>query len=301
MTGDPQRRTRLTHYLLGEVSQDERAEIEEEYLRNDELFEELVAAENDLIDDYVRGKLSGAERAQFEARFLSLPEKRERVQFARSLMRFGPPPPSSAADAVAVQRPGPAISTLAARIAWTSVLLAILAGFVWVALINRKLRDQLETEHAGQSNGQRQVQELRQQLAELQQATASSQTQQIKDLPPPGSASLSLTLVPDLARGSGRQITLRLDSGISQVLLLLRREHRESAFYDVVLETAEGIRIWQKKNLGAELAGDGNVVISVEMPPRMLNPGDYVLRLFRSATGKPPDELDAYSFRVVKP
>jgi hypothetical protein len=63
-------------------------EIHNEYLDDDELFHELIAAENDLIDDYVRGKL-GPQEKPFEACF-SCPEKRERVAFARSLMAYRP-------------------------------------------------------------------------------------------------------------------------------------------------------------------------------------------------------------------
>ena len=44
----------MRRYLLGSLPQDERTSLEGGYLADAGLFEELVAAENDLIDYYVR-------------------------------------------------------------------------------------------------------------------------------------------------------------------------------------------------------------------------------------------------------
>jgi len=45
----------LTRYLLGQVSPEERADFENQYLDDDELFHKLIATKNYLIDSYVRG------------------------------------------------------------------------------------------------------------------------------------------------------------------------------------------------------------------------------------------------------
>ena len=79
---------KLTRYLLGDLSEQERIEIEDRYLSNKEFFDELVVAEDELIDDCVRGKLSGKDRELFEQNFLTSTARRERVKSSRALMEF---------------------------------------------------------------------------------------------------------------------------------------------------------------------------------------------------------------------
>src|SRR5262245_22675175 len=79
---------RLSRYLLGEVPEDERAEIEDAYLSDADAFDELLVAEDELIDAYVRGTLSRKDSELFERNFLSSPTRRERVKTARALMKF---------------------------------------------------------------------------------------------------------------------------------------------------------------------------------------------------------------------
>ena len=79
---------KLTRYLLGDVSDKERLEIEDRYLSDEEFFDELLVAEDELIDDYVRGRLSRADRDSFESNFLCSPAREERVKSARALMQF---------------------------------------------------------------------------------------------------------------------------------------------------------------------------------------------------------------------
>src|ERR1039457_904643 len=81
----------LRRYFLGDLPKEERARLEDRYLVDVELFEELLAAENDLIDAYVRGELTEAETQQFEMEYLKSPERRDRLDFARAepSLRFG--------------------------------------------------------------------------------------------------------------------------------------------------------------------------------------------------------------------
>jgi anti-sigma factor RsiW len=293
MTDEVQRKTLLARYLLGEVSTEERDEMEDRYLHDDDLFEELVAAENDMMDDYARGKLTGLEKEKFELNVLSNPERRERIQFARSLMVSGLAPVSVAGNVSAPRATWPASWTLTARWTAAAALLALLTGFGWMTVVNRKLRDELEGARIDRAIAERRLQELLQ--------VGGGQYQANSALPPAGSATLSLALVPDLARGHGRQVILPLAPSISRVLLVLRRQNDESPPYDVVLETAEGARVWQRTNLGSLPADNNAKVITVEMSSNVLRPGDYVLRLLRSSTGKKSEELSDYSFRVVRP
>jgi len=58
---------KLRRYLLGALSEDETAELEGLYFASDELFEELLAEEDDLVDAYVSGELTPDEMSRFDA------------------------------------------------------------------------------------------------------------------------------------------------------------------------------------------------------------------------------------------
>src|ERR1700730_6454116 len=78
---------RLTRYLLGRLSEPEQVAIETDYFADKEKFEEAWAAENDLVDAYLRGKLTASDRELFEKRFLSSPGGRERLKAASILLK----------------------------------------------------------------------------------------------------------------------------------------------------------------------------------------------------------------------
>ncbi len=301
MTNNAERKALITRYLLGQVPENERAEFEEEYLRDDDLFEEMVAHENDLIDAYVGGELAATDREQFETYFMSDPEGHERVELARTLLKSCLTTKASeerssdergdGSPVVGFRRaPVPAM-----RLALAAVLLVAVAGLTWMALMNWNLHRQLEAS----LNAEQQAQELRRQVAALQERAAAAE-QKLAELPPPGLAFLSMTLAPDLARGPGQQTTLHLAPGISEVFLLLRRNHDKHLSYRVILETAEGKQVWQKPSLEPQLARDGGEVIVVDISSSILKQDDYVLRLFGATASGSFEETGTYSFRVLK-
>src|SRR5215469_4390779 len=79
---------RLVQYLLGELSDEQRDQLETEYFVNSELHAELLALEDELIYAYIGGRLSPTQSASFERFFLQTPERRSRIEFARSFWQF---------------------------------------------------------------------------------------------------------------------------------------------------------------------------------------------------------------------
>src|SRR5215217_9172884 len=67
----------IRKYLLGALSDDDREEVELRYFSDEELFDKLQAAEDDLIDDFLSGNLSQADVDMFHQNFL-VGRKRER-------------------------------------------------------------------------------------------------------------------------------------------------------------------------------------------------------------------------------
>src|SRR5215471_7026314 len=75
----------LTRYLLGNLPEEQRLQIEGEFFSDDQHYERLLALENELFYDYAQNKLSPGEREQFEKRFLSSERNRKRAMIASAL------------------------------------------------------------------------------------------------------------------------------------------------------------------------------------------------------------------------
>jgi hypothetical protein len=70
-------------YLLGQLSEDHAAVLEEKYFTNREFFLRVQSAETALISDYLDGSLSPAEKQHFESRYLQLPLLQRKVEQVR--------------------------------------------------------------------------------------------------------------------------------------------------------------------------------------------------------------------------
>jgi hypothetical protein len=88
MTPTQEIQQRLRHYLLGQLADSARDDVEQNILVNEELFAELLIVEDELADEYVDGRLSQADRANFESHFLATPERQQNLRFARALNRY---------------------------------------------------------------------------------------------------------------------------------------------------------------------------------------------------------------------
>ena len=108
----------ITRYLLGELPPDEQSALEGRYFAEPALLDRIDAAEDDLIDAYVRDELTPEQRTHFETRFLT-PKRVERVRMAEALRRATRAPRRSASWMLPVA---------------ASLFLALLATVLWLAM-----------------------------------------------------------------------------------------------------------------------------------------------------------------------
>jgi CHAT domain-containing protein/Tfp pilus assembly protein PilF/anti-sigma-K factor RskA len=86
----------IRRYLLGQLGEDEREQLEERMMVDNELFDQVLLAEDEMIEEYVQRELSESDRTEFEASFLSTPEGRQQVTYTKALSRYvKDPSPSS--------------------------------------------------------------------------------------------------------------------------------------------------------------------------------------------------------------
>lgn len=78
----------IRRYLLGQLEEDELGQLEEKMMADNELFDRVLLAEDDMVEEYVQDELSESDRAGFKASFLSTPEGRQQVAYAKALRKY---------------------------------------------------------------------------------------------------------------------------------------------------------------------------------------------------------------------
>ncbi len=298
----------VRRYLLGTLPEDERHRVEDQYFSKPERFEELVAAENDLIDSYVRRELSSSEARQFESSYLSSPERRARVEFARSLERASSEfaPRQSQRESAARRLISNLFSARFPALQWTAAAAAVLlaVSVIWLIVQKRVARTDLPvaqsrrqaTPPIGIKPGEPQAQGP---------ATAEQPLTASNGLPnaeiavaAPSEHLLTVTLNSGAVRGAaagGNQLTMT--SEVSSVIFRLPIPNLYHSKYQAELQTIDEQTIQSSKDLtGRE--SNGQVVVYSRVPAARLTPGDYIVRLSgKDGTGR-PEEVQAYSLRV---
>jgi len=293
----------LRRYLLGDLPEAARDRVEERYLVDAEAFDQLVAAENDLIDAYIRGELSDTERQAFEAGYLATPELRERVEFARALSElsaleresapFPVPTPGQRLWAFIPALPGvPRLAWAAAIVVLASASLfvaerqGLLAG--WLPALAPGLRTQVAVGHppaSGPAGGQAET-------APPQPPTAIGKSEELV------AEEVTLRLAPGLPRdlgAAGNTVVLPAAHGGLRLRLMLDRDDYPS--YEAQLFDAEGKPVLSRTALHVHSI-HGDMAVIWHLPARSISPGDYIVELAgRPSTGTAV-AVNSYSFHI---
>ena len=129
----PDFETTLRRYVLGDLEEGLRAELEELLVTDSDAFEALGVIEDELIEEYLDEGGAADERRAFGEQFLTSPSRQRSLLFARALRdRASIPPPQAVAPPEGKSVVGP----VGWRPAWVGLaaLLALsLTGNVWLA------------------------------------------------------------------------------------------------------------------------------------------------------------------------
>jgi hypothetical protein len=291
----------LIQYLLRELPEDQVEEIEQRYFTNEDSFEELRRIEAELIDSYVAGDLESAQKKKFEQLYLSLPESRNRVQFAEALLLKASELPKTATSFSVFKK-------------WNTVqiLAAVLAIFaiagVWMIWELVHLRSENRA-------AQEKVRQIQKTSDELQKQSAAKIAQLTKELdsarmgediqPPepiqgakPQPTFLAVLMLPGVARGSSGMQTISVDKGLNFVRFELKLDRDPFPAYRVSLQTADGQELWNLGLLKPMMTPSGKTV-KFDLPAGRLEQRDYVL-LLQGRAGAKFENVSAYPFRVKK-
>jgi anti-sigma factor RsiW len=256
---------RITAYLLGELSAEESERFEDECFAAEDWPAQVELVEEDLVDDYLRGELTPAQRRRFEENYLTTTARVERVRMAAALLgRMGEWPktlPEPDPDPVKPAAPAsPAVPTLGERFRafWGGRVWAPAAALAVVAVVAGALL----------------IPRLRQ---------------------PPTFATLTLAPAASERAEGARPAGVKLPADASglKLSLLLPAGADPAARYRAELESDAG------GSRPLQAVGPEGGVVSVVVPAESLRRGAYVIKLFAAPPSGPERRLPgSYFFNV---
>lgn len=329
----------IRDYLLGALSEDETERLDELSVTDDEFAARLQAIENDLVDSYTRGELSGESLERFRSHYLSSPRRREKVAFAEELGKltdrialtetaekkipiFSQPSSTARLDEkkVSTRR---FFSFPRAVLQWglAAAVLLILASGGWLVFDNlrlqnqvnharaerealekreQELQSQLDKQHSLDSEKEQELAGLRERLAELEQRP----TEASRD----GSQSPSIQQEPNIIafalspqlRSAGQIAILTVPSDADLIAIELELEPNDFAWYRAELKSqSEGQIVWKSGRSRARMKGDSKAV-TVSLRSTLLRSQMYVIEITGISSSGDAEIIGSYPFRVIK-
>jgi hypothetical protein len=289
---------RYQRYLLGELPESERDQLEEEYFVTDEGFQELQVAEDALVDAYAAGILSPERRARFEARYLRTEGDRRRVQEALALQQAVARARHRWAEVSAAPGAGRRWTWAAG---WAAAVAAAATAAVLLLQVGR-LRGELEQARARQGALEQaadaQASRVAAFQAELERLRAEAQRAG-------GGAAVvlragrvvALALREGLRRNLDPVAQLELAADVDTVRLTLELDAAAREASRASVQTAEGAEVWTGR--GRRAAEGGGTTLVVDVPAAPLAAGQHVVIV--SSDRRPDDPLAEYVFQVRRP
>jgi phosphoribosyl-dephospho-CoA transferase len=311
MNPDVKNESTLKRYLLGQLDQEEQERLEREIMTDNDTFEQLSAAEDELVEEYLEDSLSARDREKFERHFLSTPERRQELTLAKALRRYVAEKKNASKvpfweSLLAPLRIQPALL----KQALSAVLALAIIGGAWSARQAWRLHTELVQTLAQQTKFQDQAQDLQRQLAEQRtrnvqlaeelQHQEEQRSKMERGLKTPQQPSLvAFALVPGGVRDTGSLKRLGVPSSASLIKLELDLPSPGYPSYRVILQDADGEEITTQSRLEASKLGGRHVVV-VTLPASLIPPDDYILKLSGRSTAGDFEDLGTYYFRVIK-
>src|SRR5437867_293706 len=78
---------KLRQFLLGDIQEEERAQIERLFISDPRSKERILVAEEDLIEDYLEGSLSPDQKQKFLAQYGYTPRRLRRLEITRLIRK----------------------------------------------------------------------------------------------------------------------------------------------------------------------------------------------------------------------
>jgi hypothetical protein len=287
----------LTRYVLGLLPDEDAEHFDEITIVDDEAASRLRMVEQDLVDRYVRGTLTGETLTRFESHYLSSSRRLENVRFAAGFLHAVDRARTRGQEALraldssvdattrrsAWRRPGaarwmPSRAALASSLAAVAVLLLVARATL------------IEGVRPGARSGASELSAV-QGSAPAQGAAPRSDTA-------PGMEMATLVLLPQ-TRALGSIPTLAIPQGSNRAALELRLESSEFLRYQAALkDPAANQIVWRSGWLAPQASGD-RPSVPVAIPASLLKPQHYALDLVGRTAAGGAEVAGSYAFQIV--
>jgi hypothetical protein len=274
----------LRKFLLGNMSQKKQEAAELWLMCNEEACSQLEAAEDDLIDDFLAGKLTARDRQQFMTHFIASPERERKLQFGSALKRhMERVAPKKEAAATPIWEKTAAFFTnrMASAYAAAAMFLIFLIGapVSYIKIVG--LEQELDSTNV--------------QLAYLQDSESGFQllTQAVTDF----TSGPGIRLNEGLTRNSNNIPDAQVSpTAFTKFSLTLTVDYDE---YSVVLCNAEGKELWPRvEGLKATKTPEG-ASVDLAIPSEIFKAGRYYFSLAGISDSQPPEYINDYHFHAV--
>jgi hypothetical protein len=315
-------------YLLGKVIDQEQEQIEQQLMTDSQYFGHFLKTEESLIDEYVKGKLSSDERESFETHFLSAPERRDKLAFAKSLNRYiAEAKTSQSADVGGADneaaRSRKAIfwpRLIHSRAAIAVIIIAALALITSAIILlteNARLRERIVEQQASLNRSEeesrqrlgkemernkelaRQLEQSQNEIFRTEQEMSRYKQENGRHREIAASGIASLIIAPGSVRDTGQSYRMDLANHIQRLRLELRLEGENYESYRAEVETVEGKSIWKAANLRARQGAREKTIVTT-LPARQLLEGDYLVTLSAAIAGGGYEEVATYFFTILR-
>jgi hypothetical protein len=275
----------LRRYLLGQLTDEECAALEQDYFTREDALERMSAAESDLIDEYVSNALAAQERTRFESHYLIPPAHRARVDMARQLRAAA----GSRHPAAGIVPAGPSwrraresmtVLPIMWKVAAAASVLLVAAAAVWIAI--SRLQPQRSVTSGGQT-----------------ERRGPDRTQEReRDAPANSPGVVAISLSPATVRGASESLPLTIPPGAERIRIVLEGADAGGTVTSALIRKVAGDQVWRVAATAGEAPGE---LARLEVPASVLPPDDYVIELFgRDPMGR-ESERSRYVLRVRAP
>lgn len=272
-------------YLLGDVNDQDRESVERQFISDSAAKDIVLLAEEDLIEQYLEGRLPQSDRTAFLERYTQTARQRRRLRIANSIRAFAFEHSRSAAPPPAISRWRALISSLKPRNAMillpvtALVLIAIVVGIFWLRQFSESRLRQSDQRVA-----------IERELAELNagnQTVAEAHIQSLV-LPPVSVRSAS----------SGNELTLQPETRLVELRLLPNQPQQYATFRATVRRVGASDE-FTIHNLRV-VSDSGVAAIRLRLPAHLLTRGLYQVSVNGTTSDRKSEPVAEYTFSVSK-
>ena len=303
----------LVRYLVGSLPDDEAERLDELSITDDQFASRLSAVENDLVDAFVKGELTGDTLSRFRTGYLSAPANREKVRFAETLLTYqrrAEPAPAHAA--AGRHRFPPGFGLPRWGLAAAALLALAVPGYLLVE--NLRLRSQMTDARAARGGLEERAQHLEQLLNEQRSATAETAKElarvreslaQIEGRTASnqqgGKTFMPAFMLRAATRGAGDIATIAIPPGTDAVTLHLDLEADFPSYRVALKDPATDRIVWRGDGLqAASTTSRGETKsLPITLSASLLKPQTYIAELTGVPARGAAEFVSSYTFRVA--